>query len=88
MSHVTRSTHRPLGPGGSWKTGQRCPEAGQWVDQHGQVNHFDYGSTFPPCISPDGGEVAFRLLFVSAATGCFLWSGSRTWVAHGGVVWG
>jgi hypothetical protein len=69
MSHVTRSTHRPLGPGGSWKTGQRCPEAGQWVDQHGQVNHFDYGSTFPPCISPDGGEVAFRLLFVSAATG-------------------
>lgn len=42
--------HEPLGPGGTWKTGQRVPTRGTWVDQYGEVTHFDMGTTFPPCI--------------------------------------
>jgi hypothetical protein len=60
--------HLPKGPNGTWKTGQRCPTSGFWKDQHGQVNHFDEGATFPPCISWKGGPVAFRTLIRAAAT--------------------
>lgn len=60
--------YRPLGPGGTWKTGQRVPETGNWVDQHGQMNHFDEGTTFPPCVSWKGGDVAYRQLVKAAAT--------------------
>lgn len=62
------SRHQPKGPNGTWKTGQRCPGSGFWVDQHGQVNHFDEGVTFPPCVSRKGGECAFRRLVRAAAT--------------------
>jgi hypothetical protein len=61
--------HRPLGPNASWKTGQRVPITGHWVDQHGQVNLFEERSTFPPVVSSKGGDVAYRTLVkaVSAA---------------------
>lgn len=65
---MTTRTHRPLGPHQTWKTGQRVPTAGIWVDQHGQVNHFDQGTTFPPCVDRKGGEAAFRRLIKAAAT--------------------
>ena len=52
-------THIPLGPGGSWKTGQRVPVDGAWVDQFGEVDNFIAGTTFPPCIGRKG-ECAFR----------------------------
>jgi len=53
------SSHRPLGPDGSWKTGQRVPVTGTWHDQYGDVTHFAAGHTFPPCIGRKG-ECAFR----------------------------
>lgn len=51
--------HIPLGPGGSWKTGQRVPAGGQWVDQFGEVDNFVTGTTFPPCIGRKA-ECAYR----------------------------
>lgn len=51
--------HRPLGPGGTWKTGQRVPDSAYYVDQHGVTTWFYAGSTFPPCIGRKG-EGAFR----------------------------
>lgn len=62
------AAHIPKGPAGTWKTGQRVPVSGFWRDQHGQVNFFELRSTFPPCIQPDGGDVAFRTLVRAAAT--------------------
>lgn len=53
--------HYPLGPDGSWKTGQRVPVEGDWTDQYGDVSRFDKGTTFPPCIDRKG-ECAFRYL--------------------------
>lgn len=57
--------HEPLGPNGTWKTGQRVPWTGHWVDQHGIVTHHDRGTTFPPCIDRKG-EAAYRLLVKTA----------------------
>lgn len=54
--------HTPKGPNGTWKTGQRVPVDGRWADQYGQVNFFEEKTTFPPCIQPKGGEVAYRTL--------------------------
>lgn len=56
----------PLGPNGSFKTGQRVPATGNWKDQYNQVAHFDEGTTFPPCIGRKG-ECAFRQLMINAA---------------------
>lgn len=58
--------HQPKGPGGTWKTGQRVPWRGTWVDQHGVISMHDAGATFPPCIGRKG-EVAYRSL-VTAVT--------------------
>ena len=56
---MSKYKHTPLGPGGTWKTGQRVPTAGQWVDQFGEVDNFTAGTTFPPCIGRKG-ECAYR----------------------------
>lgn len=52
--------HAPLGPDGRWKTGQRVPETGNYVDQYGVVTHHEVGATFPPCLDRKG-ECAYRL---------------------------
>lgn len=52
-------THRPKGPHGTWKTGQRVPSTGFYRDQYGTVTHHDAGTTFPPCLGRKG-ECAFR----------------------------
>ena len=57
----------PLGPGNSWKTGQRVPADGRYVDQYGYVSWHEQGATFPPCIDRDG-ECAYRLRVEAAAT--------------------
>lgn len=59
---------RPLGPNGTWKTGQRVPFTGFWCDQYGQVNFFEKHSTFPPVVAHDGGPVAYRTFIKAAAT--------------------
>ena len=56
---MTKAHHVPLGPGGTWKTGQRVPDSGQWVDQYGEIDNFSAGSTIPPCIARKG-ECAYR----------------------------
>lgn len=61
-----KSYHRPLGPNDSWKTGQRVPESGKWVDQYGDVYTFEAGRTFPPCVDRKG-ECAYRYLVNDAA---------------------
>lgn len=61
MRKINRSNNRPLGPGGTWKTGQRVPATGEWQDQYGQVNTFREHGTFVTCIGRKG-ECAFRSL--------------------------
>lgn len=56
-----RYGNRPLGPGGTWKTGQRVPQAGHYTDQYGVVTTHYEGGTFPPCVGRKG-ECAFRRL--------------------------
>jgi hypothetical protein len=51
--------HRPKGPQGTWKTGQRVPRTGVYVDQYGVHTSHDEGGTFPPCVGRKG-ECAFR----------------------------
>ncbi len=58
---MSRGTHRPKGPNGSWKTGQRVPRSGYWRDQYGVITRHEIGGTFPPCIDREG-ECAFRWL--------------------------
>jgi len=53
--------HPPLGPDGLFKTGQRVPVSGMWMDQYGVVTHHAEHATFPPCIDRKG-ECAFREL--------------------------
>lgn len=53
------------GPDGQWKTGQRVPVAGDWVDQYGLVTSHDAYATFPPCIDRKG-ECAYRHLIKEA----------------------
>ena len=64
------SNHRPLGPRGSWKTGQRVPATGLYVDQYGVFSRHEAWSTFPPTVGGGrkGGEVAYRRLIKAAAT--------------------
>ncbi len=38
----------PLGPDGTWKTGQRVYVGGRYVDQFGTPFYLDLGATFPP----------------------------------------
>lgn len=51
--------HRPKGPNETWKTGQRVPSTGRYVDQYGVVTWHDAGATFPPCIDRKG-TAAYR----------------------------
>lgn len=53
--------HRPKGPNNAWKTGQRVPVTGMWVDQHGVPTLHEAGATFPPCLDRKG-ECAYRHL--------------------------
>lgn len=59
-------THLPLGPNGSWKTGQRVPADGNYVDQYGFVSTNEQHACFPPCIGRKG-ECAYRRPVISAA---------------------
>jgi hypothetical protein len=63
---MSYNRHSPLGPGGTYKTGQRVPLAGYWVDQFGEITNHDSGATFPPCVGRKG-TCAFRRPFISAA---------------------
>ena len=62
---------RPKGPGGEWKTGQRVPADGVYVDQDGVTSmHYEHDS-FPPTFKTAwraGGECAYRVLVTVAAT--------------------
>lgn len=42
-----------------WKTGQRVPFSGRWVDQHGVVTRHEAHRTFPECLGRKG-ECAWR----------------------------
>lgn len=59
--------HSPKGPNGTWKTGQRVPLTGLYVDQYRVTSEHEAGATFPPCIGRKG-ECAFRHLVKAAAT--------------------
>ncbi len=61
-----RSHQQPLGPNGTFKTGQRVPAEGAWVDQFGTVTSHEEGATFPPCIGRKG-TCAYRSPHVMAA---------------------
>jgi hypothetical protein len=61
-----RGSARPKGHDGSWKTGQRVPVDGSWVDQYGVTTTHYAGGTFPPCIGRKG-ECAYRRLVITAA---------------------
>lgn len=63
---MSKNTHLPQGPDGSWKTGQRVPFDGLWADQFGIVTHHERGATFPPCIDRKG-ECAYRYLIEAVA---------------------
>lgn len=54
------SRHEPLGPSGEWKTGQRVPDDGDYVDQFGLVTYHERGRTFPPALDRKG-TCAFRV---------------------------
>lgn len=58
---MRRSQNQPLGPRGTYKTGQRVPYSGLWADQYGTTSMHEENSTFPPCIGRKG-ECAFRKL--------------------------
>lgn len=58
-SNRRRSRHVPLGPGGSWKTGQRVPATGHYTDQYAFTSFHEAGATFGPCIGRKG-ECAYR----------------------------
>lgn len=49
----------PKGRDGTWKTGQRVPVDGFYVDQYGTTTYHEKGATFPPCIGRKG-ECAYR----------------------------
>lgn len=59
MMQTSTNAWRPLGPLGTWKTGQRVPATGYWQDQYGSVSYFSASSTFPPAIGRKG-QCAFR----------------------------
>jgi hypothetical protein len=60
--------HGPLGPGETWKTGQRVPVTGDWTDQYGVVTRHEQGATFPPCFGRKGEyECAYRWLTKAVA---------------------
>lgn len=62
MSVPSRKGRGPMGFGGRWKTGQRVPSTGSYVDQHGVVSFHEAHATFPPCIGRKG-ACAWRLPF-------------------------
>lgn len=63
---MTTTFHHPLA-GDRWKTGQRVPTEGFWIDQHRTVTYHEAHRTFPPCVGRKG-EVAYRTLLHAAAT--------------------
>lgn len=61
---------RPLGPANTYKTGQRCPRRGRWMDQRGNICFFEAHSTFPPVPGRrfGGGCAYWKLLLADEAT--------------------
>lgn len=66
-SRMSQSRHKPKGPNGTWKTGQRVPWSGHYADQFRVVTYHDRGTTFPPCIGRKG-TGAYRKPYIAAAT--------------------
>lgn len=50
---------------GTYKTGQRVPITGWYVDQYGRTTFHEKYRTFPPCLDRKG-ECAFRRLTQAA----------------------
>lgn len=48
----------PVGPD-TYKTGNRVPRSGLYVDQYGVMTEHEAHRTFPPCVGRKG-ECAFR----------------------------
>lgn len=44
-----------------WKTGQRVPFDGHYIDQHGRTSFHEAHHTFPPCIGRKGESAVRRL---------------------------
>lgn len=59
--------HRPLGPGGTWKQGQRVPATGWWKNQLGQVAMLDAKSTFPPPFGKNPNRIVTYWTLIRAA---------------------
>ena len=59
--------HNPMGPNGSWKTGQRVPRDGWYRNQYGQIVHFERSTTFPPRVGRPGGGVAYWKTYQAVA---------------------
>lgn len=57
-----RRSHRPLGPGGTWKTGQRVQQDGHYADQFNVITTHYEGDTFPPCVGRKGEGANRRLV--------------------------
>lgn len=51
-----------------YKTGQRVPQSGTYVDQYGFRSHHERHATFPPCIGRKG-ECAYRRRLDDASRG-------------------
>lgn len=49
-----------------WKTGQRVPFDGHYMDQHKVISFHAAHRTFPPCIGKKG-ECAYRTLITPAS---------------------
>lgn len=61
---------KPKGPDGSFKTGQRCPADGSWINSINQVIHLERGATFPPTVGRyTGGDSTFWKVYMPTAMG-------------------
>jgi hypothetical protein len=58
---------RPKGPNNTFKTGQRVPWSGTYVDQYDVPSRHKAGKIFPPCLGRRG-ECAYRKLVKAATT--------------------
>lgn len=61
--------NKPIGPDGSYKTGQRVPSDGQWINTINQVITTFKGATFPPTVGNTGGQTTFWKVYKPTAMG-------------------
>jgi len=59
---LRRHVRGPLGPGDTWKSGQRVERSGIYTDQYGVESLHLIHSTFPPCIGRKGEGALRRLI--------------------------